>query len=320
MLDDNLSGEVQDWNACCLKLAGKPGRLLWNINYMLATRGKQERTKASGTRVPYTFLETATEEEGGIPVRHRIEIAYATGTTGVLADEITPGRFNVITGAASSSRWFQKRRMGSIALANGYMTLAEGDDDLTEIIVAESAKVSAPYKETIENLVNLYEKADYMDSWSRISADDNMWVYDKDLAMNGIMGAGGIQAASYVYAGAPSAVPLGAEFHFGVVEIGVFLSMMVDIRNRINGAIRGGTRDEVARARTSFMDSFIRRSGQRGHMPNWKLVKTLVSSKGEAVLSAGGGASIPSDVTSVANDLIRGFMMRSGSDASPILM
>ncbi|UVF58775.1 MAG: S protein [Luposicya lupus actinovirus] len=316
----NSAGDVQDWDGCCVIVGNVSADLTKKVNYQLSMRGKQEKKRGGGTRVAYknTTADGKTET---------LRISFANEATSVKANEMTPNRFLTVTASSQSKEWSKRGTMGPIASASGWKAMLDWDKESSTDFFEKLASVKEWVDKDDQLMVlsgeNGYYEPDGTGSWNRIPGNE-MWsavIADEKARRDLLKSKAGFQDAIYCYASSPNGVPLGAEFVPGVLELGVFKSLVTDMDNRINGSIKGGTIDEQRKAQSTFTQSFVRRSAQRGHHPNWNWVRAMVNIWGEGIInSRAETAGAPADVVNVANDLIKAAVARSGVRNAPILL
>jgi hypothetical protein len=78
--------------------------------------------------------------------------------------------------------------------------------------------------------------------------------------------------------------PIWALWTPGIAEVGGFIALMHDIRNRIMAALRQGTVEEIEKKKSNFYDSYVRRTQQMGVVFDHDVVGKLFERFGGGIM------------------------------------
>ncbi|AVM87661.1 nucleoprotein [Wenling yellow goosefish hantavirus] len=319
--EDGESGPT-DWGAMLNSLAesttdtqGNKESLIWKVNKKIGLGGRALRLQHSGTRVPFIYKG------------ERIHISFP-GNSGynIAAGEFTVNRFLAATGHACADHWGVHGSPGAIAAASGmrYLWDASVQTDLSEMISQWAVRPGSPIGEVQMNAVVQYNNdPELTQALAAVAGSGNGFGLGLEPAsakmrLEGIADQRGVEYIVTMFSASPPIAPIGSGMITGGSEFGVLVALASDMKNRKDGTIKGGTADELARFKTEFTTSYVRRLVGSGVVVSWELVMRLVEQLSEKMLEqSGGGGGLPAGAVASANAILKNVLSRM--TANPVL-
>nr|AFQ36586.1 nucleocapsid [Kilimanjaro virus] len=268
---DEPSGQTADWLSILGYISTLSVVLLLKGLYMLTTRGRQTTKDNKGTRIKFKD-DSCMEDRKGIKQHRLLYISMPTSQSSIQDDELTPGRFRTIISGILPNEIRRRNLMSPVMGVIGFLHLAKDWlPFITEVLDAQcdfleqdkanpknsTNRVYFKHRQLQLDSLNLPEiravRDAVKDSYkvpTHIESDEIPWLF----------------------ANAPDRCPPTVLGVAGVAELGAFFALMQDIRSAILASKMSGTAEEKMAKKSTFYQSYLRRTQSMGITCDQKII------------------------------------------------
>nr|AWK98356.1 nucleocapsid [Ash River virus] len=257
------SGQTADWEKIVGYVIEFVVPILLKGLYLLTTRGRQTVKDNKGTRIRLKDDSSYVDSEVGKKPKH-LYISMPNAQSSMRADEITPGRYRTVVCGLYPGQVKAKAMISPVMGVIGFPIIAKNwDERIDEFMSNDCPFLKNPMtgKPDTNKLFFMKRQADL----------DKMMSQEVKNIMDAIEGTACTcpkdienPSAIWVFAGAPDRCPPTAIYVAGMAELGAFFSILQDMRNTIIASKLVGTAEEKLRKKSSFYQSYLRRTQSMG--------------------------------------------------------
>ncbi|AIL25305.1 nucleocapsid [Kenkeme virus] len=304
---DEPSGQTADWLSIITYILTFVDTILLKGLYMLTTRGRQTVKDNKGTRIRLkddtSFSDTAAGRKPKM-----LYISMPNAQSSMRADEITPGRYRTVVCGLYPAQIRQRQMISPVMGVIGFPAIAKNWTDRVEKFLDSDC----PFlKQTLQITIGALDKnKDFL--FDRQNTLDKMVTEEARQIKQMVEQASqtvpaGLDSpfAVWVFAGAPDRCPPTSLYVAGVAELGAFFSILQDMRNTIIASKTVGTAEEKLKKKSSFYQSYLRRTQSMGVQLDQRIIILYMSFWGkEAVDHFHLGDDMDPELRATAQNLI----------------
>nr|ARA95704.1 nucleoprotein [Imjin virus] len=265
------AGQTANWNSIFEYIATITQVLLLKGLYILTTRGRQTSKDNKGTRMKLKD-DSCMETINGIQRHKFLYISLPTSQSSIQDDELTPGRFRTIVSGLLPNEIKSKKLMSPVMGVIGFLNLTEVWMDIIDRIMTDqcdymtqdksnpTASTNRAYFRERQNTINSLNLPDLKQL--RTDAERKHYLPD-DIET---------ECVPWIFANAPDRCPPTVLLVAGIPELGAFFALMQDIRSGILASNLRGTAEEKIARKSSFYQSYIRRTQSMGLNCDQKII------------------------------------------------
>nr|ANS56931.1 nucleocapsid protein [Nova virus] len=283
---DEPSGASANWVAICTYILGFGATILLKALYMLTTRGRQTIKEHKGNRVRFRD-DSSFIEKGGVKVPKHLYVSLPTAQSAIKAEELTPGRFRTIVCGLYPSEAKVRGLISPVMGVIGFQYLAQNWSEM----IHRFMHMRCPFIENPGLQVDsaLLTNQAYFemrgDALEKIEAVEMRSIREEALdndrkLINDILQPD----APWLFAGAPDRCPPTSLYVAGIPELGAFLALMQDVRNAIMASKMTGTVEEKVKRKSSFYQSYMRRTQSMGMQMDQRIIHLFVMAWGKLMI------------------------------------
>nr|ABV80301.1 nucleocapsid protein [Hantavirus Fusong-Mf-731] len=288
---DEPSGQTADWFAIGAYIISFTLPIILKALYMLSTRGRQTVKENKGTRIRFKD-DSSFDDVNGIRRPKHLYVSMPTAQSTMKAEELTPGRFRTIVcglfPAQIQARNIMSPVMGVIGFA---FFVKDWPDRIREFLnstcpfLKPDVRPNAPAGEVeflSRNQVYFMKRQDALDE-NHLPDIDNLLEH---AASGDPTAPDSIDSpyAPWVFACAPDRCPPTCIYIAGMAELGAFFSILQDIRNTIMASKTVGTAEEKLKKKSSFYQSYLRRTQSMGIQLDQRIILLYMLSWGKEMV------------------------------------
>nr|QTM88539.1 nucleocapsid [Ponan loanvirus] len=278
---DEPSGSSADWLRIGMYVLSFPVAILLKTLYMLTTRGRQTIKENKGNRIRFKD-SSSYDEKDGVRIPRHLYVSLPTAQSSMKEDEITPGRFRTIVCGLYPGEARARKLVSPVMGVIGFAKLSEKWDEMVDSFLItkcpflqddpgdETAALNATFIKQRGQSVRSSMTEDVKNLLKQAETSGCKLV--KDLASS---------LSPWVFAGSPDRCPPTALFVGGLPELGAFFSILQDIRNTIMASKLVGTAEEKIKKKSSFYQSYMRRTQSMGVQLDQKIIMLFMSHWGK---------------------------------------
>nr|AII00854.1 nucleocapsid protein [Jemez Springs virus]QDZ59851.1 nucleocapsid protein [Jemez Springs virus] len=280
---DEPSGQTADWVSIIGYIITFVDAILLKGLYLLTTRGRQTVKDNKGTRIRLKD-DTSFVDTDGIKKPRHLYISMPNAQSSMRADELTPGRYRTVVCGLYPANVKAKVMISPVMGVIGFPTLAKNWEDRIEEFMA----ADCPFlKQALSVLSggNENNRTFFMD---RQAALKKMETPESQAIKEMLQGKScscpdSIESPSaiWIFAGAPDRCPPTAIYVAGLAELGAFFSILQDMRNTIIASKTVGTAEEKLRKKSSFYQSYLRRTQSMGVQLDQRIIILFMNAWGK---------------------------------------
>nr|AZZ86179.1 nucleocapsid protein [Artybash virus]AZZ86180.1 nucleocapsid protein [Artybash virus] len=304
---DEPSGQTADWLTIITYVVSFVDTILLKGLYMLTTRGRQTVKDNKGTRIRLKDDTSYDETATGRKPRH-LYISMPNAQSSMRADEITPGRYRTVVCGLYPAQIRNRQMISPVMGVVGFPIIAKNWTDRIEKFLEDDC----PFlKQTLQITLSKPDKnKDFLDE--RQSVLTAMETEEAKKIMEVVTGASqtvpdslNSPYAIWVFAGAPDRCPPTSLYVAGMAELGAFFSVLQDMRNTIIASKTVGTAEEKLKKKSSFYQSYLRRTQSMGVQLDQRIIILYMTAWGkEAVDHFHLGDDMDPELRATAQNLI----------------
>ncbi|AGE13902.1 nucleocapsid protein [Amur virus] len=305
---DEPTGQTADWLSIVVYLTSFVVPILLKALYMLTTRGRQTTKDNKGTRIRFKD-DSSFEDVNGIRKPKHLYVSLPNAQSSMKAEEITPGRYRTAICGLYPAQIKARQMVSPVMSVIGFLALAKDWGDRIEQWLSEPCKL-LPDTAAVSLHGGPATNRDYLRQ--RQTALGNMETKESKAIRQHAETAGcsmieDIESPSsiWVFAGAPDRCPPTCLFIAGIAELGAFFSILQDMRNTIMASKTVGTSEEKLRKKSSFYQSYLRRTQSMGIQLDQRIIVLFMVAWGkEAVDNFHLGDDMDPELRTLAQSLI----------------
>nr|QQD79884.2 nucleocapsid protein [Orthohantavirus dobravaense] len=305
---DEPTGQTADWLSIVVYLTSFVVPILLKALYMLTTRGRQTTKDNKGMRIRFKD-DSSFEDVNGIRKPKHLFLSMPNAQSSMKADEITPGRFRTAICGLYPAQVKARNLVSPVMSVIGFLALAKNWTERVEEWLDLPCKLlSEPSPTSLTKGPST--NRDYLNQ--RQSALAKMETKEAQAVRKHAIDAGcniidhiDSPSSVWVFAGAPDRCPPTCLFIAGMAELGAFFSILQDMRNTIMASKTVGTSEEKLRKKSSFYQSYLRRTQSMGIQLDQRIIVLFMVDWGkEAVDSFHLGDDMDPELRGLAQALI----------------
>nr|ALP13864.1 nucleoprotein [Orthohantavirus tulaense] len=285
---DEPSGQTADWFSIGQYVMGFALAIILKALYMLSTRGRQTIKENKGTRIRFKD-DSSYEEINGIRRPKHLYVSMPTAQSTMKADELTPGRFRTIVCGLFPAQIMHRNIISPVMGVIGFsFFVKDWPEKIEEFLIKPCPflKKSGPSKE--EDF--LVSNDAYLLGREKALRDSHLAEIDDliDLAESGDpTPPDSIKSpqAPWVFACAPDRCPPTCIYIAGMAELGAFFSILQDMRNTIMASKTVGTAEEKLKKKSSFYQSYLRRTQSMGIQLDQRIILLFMIEWGSDIVN-----------------------------------
>nr|ADD84886.1 nucleocapsid [Qian Hu Shan virus] len=280
---DEPSGQTADWLAIITYVVSFVDTILLKGLYMLTTRGRQTVKDNKGTRIRLKDDTSFTDSSVGRKPRH-LYISMPNAQSSMRADEITPGRYRTVVCGLYPAQVRARTMISPVMGVIGFPALSKNWTERIEAFMADEC----PFlKQALQLVVStpdrnkdfLFERQMVLDKMVTEEAKQIKDLLDRE--SHTVPASLDSPYAIWVFAGAPDRCPPTSLYVAGMAELGAFFSILQDMRNTIIASKTVGTADEKLKKKSSFYQSYLRRTQSMGVQLDQRIIILYMSAWGK---------------------------------------
>nr|AAC83448.1 nucleocapsid protein [Orthohantavirus tulaense] len=286
---DEPSGQTADWFSIGQYIIGFALAIVLKALYMLSTRGRQTIKENKGTRIRFKD-DSSFEEINGIRRPKHLYVSMPTAQSTMKADELTPGRFRTIVCGLFPAQIMHRNIISPVMGVIGFsFFVKDWPEKIEEFLIKPCPflkKQGAPGKEEdflVSNDAYLLGREKALRESHLAEIDDLI-----DLAASGDpTPPDSIKSpqAPWVFACAPDRCPPTCIYVAGMAELGAFFSILQDMRNTIMASKTVGTAEEKLKKKSSFYQSYLRRTQSMGIQLDQRIILLFMTEWGSDIVN-----------------------------------
>nr|AAD39026.1 nucleocapsid protein [Hantavirus Lodz-1] len=286
---DEPSGQTADWFSIGQYIMGFALAIVLKALYMLSTRGRQTIKENKGTRIRFKD-DSSYEEINGIRRPKHLYVSMPTAQSTMKADELTPGRFRTIVCGLFPAQIMHRNIISPVMGVIGFsFFVKDWPDKIEEFLIKPCPflkKQGGPNKDEeflVSNDAYLLGREKALRESHLAEIDDLI-----DLAASGDpTPPDSIKSpqAPWVFACAPDRCPPTCIYVAGMAELGAFFSILQDMRNTIMASKTVGTAEEKLKKKSSFYQSYLRRTQSMGIQLDQRIILLFMMEWGSDIVN-----------------------------------
>nr|BCH41977.1 nucleocapsid protein [Anjozorobe virus] len=261
------TGQTADWLTIIIYLTSFVIPIILKALYMLTTRGRQTTKDNKGMRIRFKD-DSSYEDVNGIRKPKHLYISMPNAQSSMKAEEITPGRFRTAVCGLYPAQVKARNMVSPVMSVIGFLALARDWTNRIQDWLGSPCKF-LPDLSTQSLHASPPTNADYIAQRQGLLA--SMETKESKGIRDHARDAGcslidhlDSPSSIWVFAGAPDRCPPTCLFIAGMAELGAFFSILQDMRNTIMASKTVGTSEEKLRKKSSFYQSYLRRTQSMG--------------------------------------------------------
>nr|AUI44483.1 nucleocapsid protein [Orthohantavirus brugesense] len=279
------TGQTADWLSIVTYITGFVVTILLKGLYMLTTRGRQTVKDNKGTRIRFKD-DSSYVEINNIRQPKHLYVSMPSAQSSMKADEITPGRFRTVVCGLYPAHIKAKQMISPVMGVIGFPALARNWDER----IVEFYKEECPFKFEVKGYAGpAPAKPTMKDFLMTRQVDLNNMVNEEYSKIRDMARQAGCSlfesisspSAAWVFAGAPDRCPPSCLYIAGMAELGAFFSVLQDMRNAVLASKLAGTAEEKLQKKSSFYQSYLRRTQSMGVQVDQRLAITFMACWGK---------------------------------------
>ncbi|ACT68337.1 nucleocapsid [Oxbow virus] len=276
------SGQTADWVSIVGYIVTFVDTILLKGLYLLTTRGRQTIKDNKGTRIRLKDDTSFVDTEGIRKPKH-LYISLPNAQSSMRADELTPGRYRTVVCGLFPASLKAKTMISPVMGVIGFQALARNwDDRIEKFLEAECPFLKQPLSvlaKPDDNRVFFSERQDALKNMetAEIQAIKGMIQGKSCSCPDSIESPSSI----WIFSGAPDRCPPTAIYVAGLAELGAFFSILQDMRNTIIASKTVGTAEEKLRKKSSFYQSYLRRTQSMGVQLDQRIIVLYMTAWGK---------------------------------------
>nr|QFQ60825.1 nucleocapsid protein [Traemmersee orthohantavirus] len=265
------SGQTADWLTIGIYVISFALPIILKALYMLSTRGRQTVKENKGTRIRFKD-DSSFEDVNGIRRPKHLYVSMPTAQSTMKAEELTPGRFRTIVCGLFPAQIQVRNIISPVMGVIGFAFFVKEWPERIKAFLNKSCpfikpevRAGAPASEVeflSRNQIYFMKRQEVLDK-NHIPDIERLIEY----ASSGDPTAPeSIESpyAPWVFACAPDRCPPTCIYLAGMAELGAFFSILQDMRNTIMASKTVGTAEEKMKKKSSFYQSYLRRTQSMG--------------------------------------------------------
>nr|AIY59485.1 nucleocapsid protein [Orthohantavirus asikkalaense] len=304
---DEPSGQTADWISIITYILTFVDTILLKGLYMLTTRGRQTVKDNKGTRIRLKDDTSFVDTETGAKPRH-LYISMPNAQSSLRADEITPGRYRTVVCGLFPAQVRQRQMISPVMGVIGFPVISKNWTDRIEQFLASDC----PFlKQALQVALLSPDKnkdfiADRQANLDKMITEEARKIQDAIAAKSHTVPTSLDSPFSvWVFAGAPDRCPPTSLYVAGMAELGAFFSILQDMRNTIIASKTVGTAEEKLKKKSSFYQSYFRRTQSMGVQLDQRIIVLYMTAWGkEAVDHFHLGDDMDPELRATAQNLI----------------
>nr|AGI62356.1 nucleocapsid [Lianghe virus] len=280
---DEPSGQTADWVAIVTYVIGFVEAILLKGLYILTTRGRQTIKDNKGTRIRLKD-DTSFVEENGIRKPKHLYISMPNAQSSMRADELTPGRYRTVVCGLYPAQVKAKGMISPVMGVIGFPSLSKNWEERIEDFLDQDcpflrSAVESAYPTTKSNRVFFMERQAALNKMKTAEAT----ALEELVKGTSCSPVSDIESPSavWVFAGAPDRCPPTSIYVAGLAELGAFFSVLQDMRNTIIASKTVGTAEEKLKKKSSFYQSYLRRTQSMGVQLDQRIIVMFMTAWGK---------------------------------------
>nr|QBB85961.1 nucleocapsid protein [Yakeshi virus] len=280
---DEPSGQTADWLTIITYVVSFVDTILLKGLYMLTTRGRQTVKDNKGTRIRLKDDTSFSDTNIGRKPKY-LYISMPNAQSSMRADEITPGRYRTVVCGLYPAQIRARAMISPVMGVIGFPIIAKNWPERIEKFLDEDC----PFlKQTLQMTLGALDK-------NKDFFNDRQHVLDKmvteeakqikemlEKEHHSVPAKIDSPFAIWVFAGAPDRCPPTSLYVAGMAELGAFFSILQDMRNTIIASKTVGTAEEKLKKKSSFYQSYLRRTQSMGVQLDQRIIILYMSNWGK---------------------------------------
>nr|AGI62361.1 nucleocapsid [Longquan virus] len=261
---DEPAGGSADWLAIGIYIFSFPVQLLLKTLYILTTRGRQTIKENKGNRLRFKD-SSSTMDVNGVKTPRHLYISLPTAQSSMKTEEITPGRYRTVACGILSGEMRARKLVSPVMGVIGFNYLAEKWGEYIDAFLMKQSPhlpVSTGSPESATNFAYLIQRQDVLNKSKTVEYLE-LWE-QAEKAGRHLVDRIESPLTPWLFAGSPDRCPPTSLYVAGIAELGAFFSILQDIRNAIMASKLVGTAEEKLKRKSSFYQSYLRRTQSMG--------------------------------------------------------
>nr|UMM62380.1 nucleocapsid protein [Academ virus] len=265
---DEPTGQTADWVGIVTYIVGFVVPILLKGLYMLTTRGRQTIKDNKGTRIRFKD-DSSFVTINGIRQPKHLYVSMPSAQSSMKADEITPGRYRTVVCGLYPAQVKARQMISPVMGVIGFPVIAKNWDERINDFMDFDCPFKMEFPDLPAGTAVKPKNRDYFDERQKTlqSMETAEYISIRELASDsGCTLFDEIESPSaiWVFAGAPDRCPPNCIYIAGLPELGAFFSILQDMRNTIMASKTVGTAEEKLQKKSSFYQSYLRRTQSMG--------------------------------------------------------
>ncbi|AGI62369.1 nucleocapsid [Yakeshi virus] len=280
---DEPSGQTADWLTIITYVVSFVDTILLKGLYMLTTRGRQTVKDNKGTRIRLKDDTSFSDTNIGRKPKY-LYISMPNAQSSMRADEITPGRYRTVVCGLYPAQIRARAMISPVMGVIGFPIIAKNWPERIEKFLDEDC----PFlKQTLQMTLGALDKnKDFFNERQHVlekmiteEAKQIKEMLEKE--HHSVPAKIDSPFAIWVFAGAPDRCPPTSLYVAGMAELGAFFSILQDMRNTIIASKTVGTAEEKLKKKSSFYQSYLRRTQSMGVQLDQRIIILYMSNWGK---------------------------------------
>nr|CAA11466.1 nucleocapsid protein [Orthohantavirus tulaense] len=285
---DEPSGQTADWFSIGQYITGFALAIILKALYMLSTRGRQTIKENKGTRIRFKD-DSSYEEINGIRRPKHLYVSMPTAQSTMKADELTPGRFRTIVCGLFPAQIMHRNIISPVMGVIGFsFFVKDWPEKIEEFLIKPCPflKKNGPSKEEdflVSNDAYLLGREKALRESHLAEIDDliDLAASEDPTPPDSIKSP----QAPWVFACRPDRCPPTCIYIAGMAELGAFFSILQDMRNTIMASKTVGTAEEKLKKKSSFYQSYLRRTQSMGIQLDQRIILLFMTEWGSDIVN-----------------------------------
>nr|CAQ16833.1 nucleocapsid protein [Orthohantavirus tulaense] len=286
---DEPSGQTADWFSIGQYVMGFALAIVLKALYMLSTRGRQTIKENKGTRIRFKD-DSSFEEINGIRRPKHLYVSMPTAQSTMKADELTPGRFRTIVCGLFPAQIMHRNIISPVMGVIGFSFFVKDWPEKIEEFLIKPCPFLKKQGSSGKEEEFLVSNDAYLIGREKTLQESHLTEIDDliDLADSGDpTPPDSIKSpqAPWVFACAPDRCPPTCIYIAGMAELGAFFSILQDMRNTIMASKTVGTAEEKLKKKSSFYQSYLRRTQSMGIQLDQRIILLFMMEWGSDIVN-----------------------------------
>nr|WPV62111.1 MAG: nucleocapsid protein [Huangpi virus] len=281
---DEPSGASADWLKIGMYLLSFPVAILLKALYMLTTRGRQTIKDNKGNRIKFRS-SSSFDESGGVKVPRHLYVSLPTSQSSMKEDELTPGRYRTAVCGFFPGEARARKLVSPVMGVIGFNYLAEKWSDMIDDLMLQKNPFLPEDKMDPAKTSNGFYFVVRQDQLKSSVTDDYKKLHQQ-AQLAGCKLADQIESplSPWIFAGSPDRCPPVCLYVAGLPELGAFFSILQDLRNTIMASKLVGTAEEKLKRKSTFYQSYMRRTQSMGVQLDQKIITVFMLTWGKTMV------------------------------------